>query len=119
MKYVWTTIMVKNLQESLAFYQEIIGLPIKKRFFANQTREIAFLGEGETQVELIEQKDATFVIGNAITLGFKVESLQKALEFVAQKGIPVESGPFQPNEHTQFFFILDPNGVRIQFAQLS
>ncbi|MDD5601014.1 MAG: VOC family protein, partial [Actinomycetota bacterium] len=32
MKFCWTTIMVNDLEESLKFYQEIIGLPVNRRF---------------------------------------------------------------------------------------
>jgi lactoylglutathione lyase len=33
------------------------------------------------------------------------------------KGIPVESGPVQPNPHVKFFFIKDPNGMKIQLVE--
>lgn len=36
MKFCWTTIRVKNLEESLKFYQEIVGLKLDKRFNASQ-----------------------------------------------------------------------------------
>ncbi len=53
MKFCWSTLKVKNLEESLKFYQEIVGLKINKRFNAGPGREIAFLGDGETKIELI------------------------------------------------------------------
>ena len=34
-----------------------------------------------------------------------------------EKGIPIHSGPFQPNPHARFFFVLDPNGLKIQFVE--
>jgi lactoylglutathione lyase len=46
-----------------------------------------------------------------------VESLDTMLEYVREKGIPIHSGPFQPNPNIQFFFIQDPNGLKIQFVQ--
>ena len=53
MKFCWTTIMVKNMEESLQFYQNIIGLEINRRFKADPNVELAFLGDGDTKVELI------------------------------------------------------------------
>ena len=117
MQYCWTTIMVKNLEASIAFYRDIVGLPLNRRFSANPTGEIAFLGSGETQIELFNQTGDNFLPGNAISLGFSVPSLDETLAFVTAQGIPVESGPFQPNEHIRFFFVLDPDGVRIQFSE--
>ena len=48
--------MVNNLEESLKFYQEIIGLRVDKRFNAVPGVKIAFLGDEETKLELICNK---------------------------------------------------------------
>lgn len=118
MKFAHTTINVKDMDESLKFYQEVVGLPIVRRFPAGPDMEIAFLGEGETLVELIYNMNNTDInIGEDISLGFSVESADKAMEEVMAKGIELHSGPFQPNPATKFFFVVDPNGVKIQFIQ--
>lgn len=117
MRYCWTTIMVKDLDRSIAFYRDIVGLSVNRRFSAGPVGEIAFLGSGETQVELIARDADRSVVGNAISLGFAVESLGDMLAFVAEHGVTVESGPFQPNDHIKFFYVLDPDGVRIQFSE--
>ena len=49
MKFCWSTLMVKNLEESLKFYKEIVGLNVSNRFNAGTGVEIAFLGDGETK----------------------------------------------------------------------
>ena len=117
MRYCWTTLQVRDLEESIVFYQEIVGLPVKRRFSAGPSGEIAFLGEGETQIELFESSGTPLEPGNAVTLGFATDSLDRTLAFIADRGIEIESGPFQPNDHIRFFYILDPNGVRIQFSE--
>lgn len=120
MKLSWCTIYVKDMEESLKFYREIVGLKKKTRFKAGPEMEIVFLGEGETKIELIYDKSKKEVnIGEDISLGFKVDSLDKMMEFVMEKGIEIHSGPFQPNPNTRFFFILDPNGLKIQFVEES
>lgn len=45
--------MVKNLEESLKFYKEIVVLNVSRSFKAGPEVEIAFLGDGKTKVELI------------------------------------------------------------------
>ncbi|MFA7671148.1 MAG: VOC family protein [Sphaerochaetaceae bacterium] len=117
MKYLWTTIMVTDLEKSLEFYQEVIGLPLKKRFFAGEGKEIAFLGDGETQIELIKDINDNSSVGSGISLGFQVESLDATMKFLSEKGIAIESGPFQPNENIKFFYVLDPNFLKIQFSE--
>ena len=118
MAFLWTTITVGNMEESLEFYQEIVGLPLERRFSAGPKGEIAFLGDGETKVELIcseSGRDAN--IGSDISLGFAVDSVEEKIAFLEKKGIKLHSGPFSPNPHVKFFFVQDPNGLRIQFVE--
>ncbi len=118
MKFSWCTIMVKNLNESIAFYEDIVGLKVNRRFEAGPETEIAFLGVGGTEVELIENKGKKDVnIGKDISLGFQVENLDEMMKFVEEKGIKIESGPIKPNPKVRFFYILDPNGLKIQFVE--
>lgn len=118
MKFCWSTLMVNNLEESLKFYQEIIGLPIDRRFKAGPGVEIAFLGDGETKLELICNETSKEVnIGQDISLGFEVESVDEMLVQLKAKGIDIHSGPFQPNPHFKFFYLLDPNGLKVQLVE--
>ena len=117
MKFAHATIMVKNMEESLRFYQEIVGLPIVRKFAAGTDMEIAFLGE-DTLVELIcDQNKKAINMGEDISLGFVVESLEEFMNYIRNKGIEIHSGPFQPNPTTKFIYILDPNGLKIQFIE--
>jgi lactoylglutathione lyase len=56
-------------------------------------------------------------IGKDISLGFEVKSLDDMMAFVKEKGLVMHSGPFQPNPHVRFFYVLDPNGLKIQFVE--
>jgi len=118
MKFNWCTITVSDMEESLAFYRDIVGLPLNRRTPAGPGMELAFLGEGETQVELVyrEGQKAPGRI-DGISIGFGVPSLDEMMAFLREKGIGIESGPFQPNPHIKFFFVRDPNGVSVQFSE--
>jgi lactoylglutathione lyase len=106
------------MDESLKFYEEIVGLKLTERFQAGPGMEISFLGEGETKVELIyNEKFKKLDAGNRVTLGFKVESLEEKIDFIKEKGINILRGPIQPNPSIKYFIIKDPDGVKIQFAQ--
>ena len=118
MKFCWCTIMVKDLEKSIEFYKNIVGLKLNRRFEARPGTEIAFLGVGGTEVELIEDKSKNNVnIGEDISLGFQVENLDEMIKYVEEKEIKIESGPIKPNPNLRFFYILDPNGVKIQFVE--
>mgnify|MGYP001046512850 CR=1 FL=1 len=118
MKFCWSTIAVKDMDTSLDFYQNIVGLPLQNRFMGGPGIEICFLGEGETKIELICSENHQ-ALGNieGISLGFVVDSLEKMMDFVREKGIPIHGGPFQPNPHIRYFYVKDPNGVTIQFVE--
>lgn len=119
MRFCWVTIKVRDLEESLKFYQEILGLSIYKRFKADHEVEIAFLSDDKTKIELLWDKKVEEVnIGQDISLGFQVNSVDEMINFVKEKGVKIHSGPFQPNPQTKFFFVTDPNGVKIQFVEL-
>jgi len=106
------------MEDSLNFYQEIVGLTVDRRFKAGPGIEIAFLGDGEKKVELICNEEIKDIkIGENISLGFEMDSVDEMMAFVKEKGIPIHSGPFQPNPNTKFFFIIDPNGLKIQFVE--
>lgn len=118
MKFCWSTIYVKNMEESLKFYEEILGLSVNKKFEAGPGIVIAFLGEGETQIELIcDNNHKNVEHSQDISLGFEVSSIEERLTLVKAKGIAIHSGPFQPNPHLQFLNILDPNGLKIQLVE--
>ena len=117
MKFCWTTLNVNNMEESLTFYQEVVGLKLERRFNMGPS-EIAFLGEGETKVELICNADREKVqYGQDISLGFTVKSVDETIAFVNKRGIELLGGPYQPNPRVRFFYILDPNGLKIQFVE--
>lgn len=118
MKFCWATLNVNNMEESLEFYEEIIGLTVNRRFNTGHGMEIAFLGDGETQVELICNDACKEVnIGQDISLGFEVKSVTEMIDFVKSKSIDVANEPFQPNPNIKFFYIKDPNGLKIQFVE--
>lgn len=117
MKFCWTTLRVKNLEESIKFYTDIIGLEVVNRFKTG-TIEIAFLGVGETKIELLCDGDSRdTVVSNDISWGFEVESLDEALALAKEKGVNVDGDPIQPNPYIRFFIIKDPNDMRIQLTE--
>jgi lactoylglutathione lyase len=118
MEFCWSTIYVKNMEESVKFYQEVLGLPVKQRFTPGPDMEIAFLGEGETKVELIFDSSVKSIdLGSDISWGFRVDSLDQSMKFLKDRGIEIAAGPFEPNPNTRFIFILDPNGMKIQLVE--
>lgn len=118
MRFCWSTLRVNNMEESLKFYEEIVGLKLDTRFKAGPDMEIAFLGDGETKIELICNENRKEVkIGEDISWGFEINSVDKMIEKLKEQGIAISEGPIQPNPHVKFFYVFDPNGLKIQFVE--
>ena len=56
-------------------------------------------------------------VGQDISLGFEVPSVDDMMASLKEKGISILAGPFQPNAFMKFFFIQDPNGIKVQFVE--
>lgn len=118
MAFCWTTIKVTNMENSLKFYRDVVGLPISHQISQGEERQIIFLGDGSTKVELIFNKGADKVsFGEDISLGFEVTSLEEKITSMKEHGIQIHSGPFQPNPKVRFFYVTDPDGLKIQFVE--
>ena len=114
MKMVHLTIHTKKLKESVAFYQDILGFFVEERFYGLGGKSIVFLGSKDNQVriELIENKEPP-CLGAAFSVGFHVDDIALAYKRMEALGLN-PSHISSPNPSTQFFFLSDPNGLRIQ-----
>jgi lactoylglutathione lyase len=118
MNFSHVTIPVRDLEASIAFYRDIIGLPVTRRFPGGPDTEIAFVGEGETAVELIHnKKNRAFSLEKGVSLGFETASAGKLRASLLEKGVPEVGDIIQPGPGVRLFFISDPNGVPIEFVE--
>ncbi|MDO5690846.1 MAG: VOC family protein [Tissierellia bacterium] len=118
MKFCWSTLYVKDMEKSLRFYEGIVGLGIQRRFKTDAGTEFAFLGSGETQIELIFDPSRSIAApGEDISWGFETESLEALQSELQEEGITPIGDPIQPNPQIRFLFVLDPNGLKVQFVE--
>ena len=114
MRFTLTTLIVKDLDRSLAFYRDVLGMPLITRFAAG-AGEIAMLGEQEhAHLELVASgQPVPENPGQGISVGFYVDDAQ---ELIRKIGAPAQ-GPITPNPHLRFFFMQDPDGYRVQLLE--
>lgn len=111
MPFVLTTINVSDLDRSLIFYCDLLGLPVTGQVGeAGDAFRIAFLGDAwGTRLELIQGHGAPQP-SEAISVGIVPRDLEAALEACND----TVQGPVSPNPHTTFWFVRDPDGYRVQ-----
>ncbi len=117
MNFCWCTITTDELEKSIAFYADIIGLEQKSRFSPHTGIDIAFLqDEKGAEIELIQYANKPVVPEKSgISIGFEVDALEDTISLVQSRGIAVE-GPFI-TPSVKYIFIKDPNGVSIQLVE--
>ncbi|RLG30589.1 VOC family protein [Methanosarcinales archaeon] len=122
MKVSYAAITVKDLEESVKFYTEILGLKEVRRFSPHERMTIAFLkGEGNGMIELIEGMDKSewkIDSGQALLLvGLEVSDMDATVQALWGKGIDFTRGPIEVQGGTKIAFLKDPNGVGIELIQ--
>ncbi|MBY9082109.1 VOC family protein [Paenibacillus sp. HN-1] len=115
----WITLRVRDLEASLNFYHGILKLPLQNRF-ESRGKQIAMLGrEEQPKIELIQGSEPVLKPECGVSVGFEVESLDDAMEYLNNLGIPIARGPIAPNPRLRFFYVLDPDGFEVQLAEHS
>jgi lactoylglutathione lyase len=125
MQLLHTMIRVGDLNESLNFYCEKLGMKLlRKEDFPGGKFTLAFVGFGDekdhTVVELTHNWDTkSYDIGNAFGhLAIGVDDAYKACDDLKKKGVKVvrEAGPMAHGT-TVIAFIEDPSGYKIELIQ--
>ncbi len=128
MKFLHTMLRVTNLQESINFYTDVLGMNLLRTTDRpDQQYSLAFLaygsGNNENQGELeltynygVDQYDHGGFYGH-IALG--VEDVALTCQKIKEKGGKVtrDAGPVKGG-NTIIAFVEDPNGYKIELIQL-
>lgn len=119
MNICWCTIRVSDLEKSIYFYEEILGLKQTQRFQPMPDRTIVFLkDEHSMKIELIFTKDEKHIRENQnVSIGFVTSEFEEILDRLKNAGIEIKKGPLQMGPDTICFFVDDPNGINIQIIK--
>lgn len=117
MKLSYITMMVRDLEQSLAFYEKLVGLKVLRRFNPGPG-EIAFLGngEGETMLELIHFDGAPTVKAAELVMSYQAEG---ELEALRRRAIDLGYAPTELIHHPTkplHFRVTDPDGLVVEFS---
>ncbi len=127
MRFLHTMIRVNNLDDSIGFYCDVLGMTLlRKKEYPSGRFTLAFVGYGDesehTVVELTYNWDThQYDLGTAFGhLALGVEDIYKTCDDLRRKGVTIvrEPGPMK-HGGTEIAFIQDPNGYKIELIDLT
>ena len=118
-----TAFQVSNMDESIKFYVESLGLRLQFRSVNQEEQEVfAFLELEGSDLELIQKLDQPFVKPRLAPpycphFALEVEDMSVVLELIAAKGIPIVKGPLEIPGEERWLYISDPDNNIIEFIE--
>ena len=116
-------ILPSDVERTIKFYTEILGFKIKqrKRIEKPPLEEIIYLELNGTVIELLSVKNPVPPSTERWQIGYKrvaieVEDMDKAIEYLTQKGIEISQGPVTSGTSKRAE-INDPDGLSIELRQ--
>jgi lactoylglutathione lyase len=123
MRFLHTSITVRDMEESLRFYTEILGLEFeRRRTIPENHAEIAFVKDpiSGARIELTHwEGKESFETGEQLDhLAFEVKELDRTLLRMREKNVRVAKEPYRLSGGTsRIAFVLDPNDVWIELIE--
>jgi len=122
-------VAVKDLQQAMHLFGDVLGLPLSKSYEAETTKaKMAFFTVGDSTIELLQPTDPASVMGkflerkgegiHHICLG--VENIGKALDYFASQGVELIDKKPRKTQDRRLIAFLNPkstHGVLIELEE--
>ena len=120
-KLLHTRMRVSDMEQTIQFYTEVLGLEVLERKVSPRGSHLAFLKVPNSE-ELIEltsfpPSGPVKVQEDLVHLAFQVESLDDTLASLNAKGVKVTDGPTTSSSGSRFIFIDAPDGYEIELIE--
>ena len=120
-KLLHTRMRVSDLDQTIRFYTDVLGLEVLERKVSPRGSHLAFLKVPNSE-ELIEltsfpPSGPVTVQEDLIHLAFQVESLDDTIASLNAKGVKITDGPTQSSSGSRFIFIDAPDGYEVELIE--
>ncbi len=124
MRILHTMIRVGDLEKSLAFYTEVLGMRLlRRKDYPEGKYTLAFVGYGPESEGAVLELTYNWGVekyelgGGYGHVAIAVDDIQRACAGVAAKGGKVAYGPAIHGGSTWIAFVEDPDGYKIEFIE--
>ena len=120
-KLLHTRMRVSDMEETLRFYRDILGLSVVDRKKSSRGSDLAFLSVPNSD-ELIElcsfpASGKVLVQEDLVHLAFEVDDLDRTMAYLKEKGISITDGPTVTSSGSRFCFIDAPDRYEIELIE--
>jgi len=120
-KLLHTRMRVSDMEQTIRFYTDVLGLEVLERKVSPRGSHLAFLKVPNSE-ELIEltsfpPSGPVKVQEDLVHLAFQVESLDDTIASLNAKGVKVTDGPTQTSSGSRFIFIDAPDGYEVELIE--
>jgi lactoylglutathione lyase len=120
-KLLHTRYRVHDLEKSIRFYRDVLGLQETRRSESNRGSKLVFFKapESDEEIELCQfEASGPVQVGFDLThLAFAVTDLEAFAKESAAKGYPLSDGPHRTTTGSLIAFIDAPEGYEIELIQ--
>ena len=120
-KLLHTRYRVTNLDKTVAFYRDVIGLAEVDRKTSPRGSKLVFLKapQSEELIEICEfPSSGPVIVGPDLThLAFEVDNLDAFAKHAAAKGHPLSDGPTPTSNGNIIAFVDAPEGYEVEIIQ--
>ena len=120
-KLLHTRMRVSDMDQTIAFYQDVLGLEVLERKVSPRGSHLAFLAVPNSE-ELIElcsfpPSGPVKVQEDLVHLAFEVDNLDEMIQELTRKQIPITDGPTRTASGSRFVFIDAPDGYEVELIE--
>src|SRR5438094_9097133 len=119
-KLLHTRYRVKDLEKTVSFYKDVLGLKELRRQTSGRGSQLVFLKapDSEEEIEICKfDESGPVMVGPDLThLAFEVDDLEKFAREAAAKGYPLSDGP-HASRSGKIAFIDAPEGYEIELIE--
>jgi lactoylglutathione lyase len=121
-KFLHTRMRVNDLERTVKFYEEALGLKVKGRHMSPRGAQLAFLltPNGDAEIEICQMPPGAppvQVQPDLMHLAFAVDDLAAFAAELARKGFALSDGPTLTGNGTLLAFIDAPEGYEVELIQ--
>ena len=120
-KYLHTRCRVSDMDKSIYFYRDILGMKVVEQKTSPRGSKLVFLKlpDMDCELELCSFPDSgnVHVPEDLVHLAFEVDDLERCIERLKVAGAIITEGPIESSNGTRLIFTEDPDKYEIELIQ--